>query len=257
MVALAMTVVPDPGARDRCRGLFAPPAVLRRFRVRWLVGIVGMTAAAVVASAGVGLLLAATLALGTGWLRVRRRRRTRARAEASCAVLEALEAVGGELRVGTHPSVAAARVAADLTGPVARALAVAAARGRLGGSVADGLRTAGGTVAPELARVAAAWQLSESSGIALSALLAAVRVDLLCRMRLQEHTLAELAGARATAAVLAGLPVVGVLLGQSMGASPLHVLLITPAGGVLLPLGVAFGCAGMLWTDAILQRVSR
>ncbi|MFD4181263.1 hypothetical protein ACFWPB_09120, partial [Rhodococcus sp. NPDC058514] len=67
---------------------------------------------------------------------------------------------------------------------------------------------------------------------------------------------AGLAGARATAAVLACLPVLGIALGQLMGAGPLRVLLSGGLGGLLLILGTLFVCAGLLWTDRITGRVT-
>ena len=88
-------------------------------------------------------------------------------------------------------------------------------------------------------------------------LLGAARGDLLARNRFRDRTEASLAGARATGTVLAGLPVLGVLLGQAMGASPIDVLLGGGVGGILLVLGSGLGCAGLLWTDAITERVCR
>jgi len=55
---------------------------------------------------------------------------------------------------------------------------------------------------------------------------------------------------------LAGLPVLGVALGQLMGADPLRILLGGGLGGILLLIGTALGCAGLLWTDAITGKVT-
>jgi tight adherence protein B len=169
--------------------------------------------------------------------------------------LDALEAVIGELRVGAHPSVAAEVAAQEARGEAARAFAVSAARSRLGGSGADGLRDPDSIVDTELARIADAWQVAEHYGLALAELLSAARADLLGRIRFRTRTTAALAGARATAAVLAGLPLLGIGLGQLMGAAPLHVLLSPGLGTVLLPLGAALACIGLLWTDAITRKV--
>ena len=51
-----------------------------------------------------------------------------------------------------------------------------------------------------------------------------------------------MAGARTTAAVLAGLPVLGIGLGQLIGADPSSFLLSGGAGGWLLVIGVALAC---------------
>lgn len=64
---------------------------------------------------------------------------------------------------------------------------------------------------------------------------------------------AQLAGARSTAVMLAGLPVLGLLLGTALGADPLHVLLHTGAGlGCLLVGGVLEGL-GMWWALRIVR----
>lgn len=65
-----------------------------------------------------------------------------------------------------------------------------------------------------------------------------------------------MAGARATAAILAGLPVLGVLLGQLIGAQPLRFLLGGHAGGWLLVVGTMLVCGGLLWSDRITDRVA-
>ncbi|MGB2720736.1 MAG: secretion protein F, partial [Rhodococcus sp. (in: high G+C Gram-positive bacteria)] len=108
----------------------------------------------------------------------------------------------------------------------------------------------------ELARLAAAWRVADEHGLALAELLDAVREDMLGRRRFRERTDASLAGARATALVLAGLPILGVALGQLMGANPLQILLGGGLGGMLLLIGTALGCAGLLWTDAITGKVT-
>lgn len=188
-----------------------------------------------------------------------RRRRTIADRERQAqrrGLLDGLEIVIAELRVGAHPSAACASAAAECSGIAADAFAVAAARSRLGGSGADGLRGEKSSIAVELGRIASAWQVAEGHGIALAELLEAARQDLLGRLRFRSRTESSLAGARATAAVLAGLPLLGILLGQMMGASPLHVLLGGGLGGILLVIGTVLASAGLLWTDAITGRVT-
>ncbi|MFB8001663.1 type II secretion system F family protein [Nocardia sp. NPDC056000] len=195
--------------------------------------------------------------MGTLVLRWRRARADRERAAESAQLLEGLEAVIGELRIGAHPSAAAEVAAVETVGPTARVFAVSAARSRLGGSGADAFRRTETAVPEELSRIADAWQVADRHGLALAELLAATRLDLLGRKRFRDRTRAALAGARATAAVLALLPLLGIALGQLMGAAPLRVLFASAAGAYLLPLGAALTCAGLLWTDAITGRVLR
>ena len=61
---------------------------------------------------------------------------------------------------------------------------------------------------------------------------------------------------RATASVLAGLPVLGIALGQATGANPVGVLTGGGLGGILLIVGTAFIVAGLCWSDRIVEKVS-
>ncbi|CAM5447966.1 hypothetical protein SALBM311S_11068 [Streptomyces alboniger] len=58
---------------------------------------------------------------------------------------------------------------------------------------------------------------------------------------------AQLAGARSTAVMLAGLPALGLLLGTALGADPLHVLLHTGLGLGCLLVGAVLEGLGMWW----------
>jgi tight adherence protein B len=62
-------------------------------------------------------------------------------------------------------------------------------------------------------------------------------------------------GARTTAAVLAGLPLLGIGLGELIGAEPVRFLLSRGVGGWLLVIGASLACAGLLWSDRITARV--
>ncbi|MEV6324346.1 type II secretion system F family protein [Nocardia sp. NPDC051787] len=255
-LALALVAVPAPGSRRRFARMFVGRGERRRLawstmaRAGAIAGVV-----AVLVPLGPGPFLAASMIAGTLGLRVRRSARDRRRNVERGYLLEALEAVIGELRVGAHPSTAAEVAAREVPGESARVFAVGAARSRLGGSAAEGLRRPESLVAEELSRIAGAWQVAEQHGLALAELLSAARTDLTERIRFHGRTTAALAGARATAAVLACLPCLGIALGQMMGASPLHVLFASSAGRVLLPLGTGLACAGLLWTDGITRKV--
>jgi tight adherence protein B len=54
--------------------------------------------------------------------------------------------------------------------------------------------------------------------------------------------------------VMAVLPLMGLALGVGMGADPVGVLLGTPVGNILLLVGVALTCAGLLWSARIVNR---
>ena len=66
-----------------------------------------------------------------------------------------------------------------------------------------------------------------------------------------------MAGARATATILAGLPVLSVLMGQLIGARPMAFLLGGQLGGWLLVVGLTLVCGGLLWSDRITDRAVR
>jgi tight adherence protein B len=68
---------------------------------------------------------------------------------------------------------------------------------------------------------------------------------------------AELAGPRATARMLAFLPVVGIGLGYLMGAQPLTWLISSPLGWVTLVTGIGLTTLGVWWTSVIASRVER
>ncbi|GAA5097689.1 type II secretion system F family protein [Nocardia iowensis] len=254
-LALALLAAPAASSRRRFSDLFAEPATVRKMRKDNLIRLAGVVGVLAALMFGPGPFLAAAMVVGTVWFRMRRAGRDRRRHVECAYLLDALEAVIGELRVGAHPSAAAEVAAGEARGESALAFAVSAGRSRLGGSAAAGLRQPDSIVAGELARIADAWQVAEQHGLALAELLSAARTDLVGRIRFHGRTTAALAGARATAAVLACLPLLGIGLGHMMGAAPLHVLFASSAGTVLLPLGAALACAGLLWTDAITRKV--
>lgn len=170
-------------------------------------------------------------------------------------LVEALGVMTTELRAGAHPAHAAADAAAgtDLAHRVFASVAVGA---RLGADVPSllGRHAAASTIPDELNRLAAAWALAERHGVALAELLDAVRSDLDARTRLAGQVSAQLAGPKASAAVLAGLPLLGVALGQGIGADPWHVLTATAAGQLLLITGTALACAGVIWSGRIMSK---
>ena len=105
-------------------------------------------------------------------------------------------------------------------------------------------------------RIGTAWQLSDQHGLPM--------IDLLCRgacgsagaERFRRPTRAGLAGPRATATVLAGLPALGIALGQATGADPVGVLTGGGLGGLLPIVGTALVVAGLCWSDRTWKRVS-
>lgn len=189
---------------------------------------------------------------------VRRRRARRASVVAATLaagqLADALRRITDEVRAGGHPATALAACAAD--GPLAAALlAPAAAAAGLGDDVPTALRRAG-TARPEvtadLDRVAATWSLAEHHGIPLADLLGAASDAIRWRLRFAAGVQAQLAGPRATATVLTTLPLLGIGLGELMGADPIGTLRGGVIGQALLVLGIGLMAAGNAWTERIL-----
>ncbi len=212
-------------------------------------------AAVAVALLGVGLLapvgplvLAAVAVAAVVVVRLRATGRAeRDSAARRQAVLDACEALVGELRAGRPlaPAVdGAARVWPDLA-PVA-------VRARLGGDVPDAFRQlAHRPGADVLRRVAGAWELCATSGSglvhALELVLETVRAD----QEAHRQVRTELAATRATARMVSGLPLLLLVGAQGAGARPWHVLLATLPGQVCLLTGTSLVGLGLLWIERI------
>ncbi|AOW95103.1 secretion protein F [Rhodococcus sp. WMMA185] len=255
-LALAVLVVPPSRSQPRLNAMIGGISTRRRAPVPWTVPLALIGAVAVYEMGGYFAVLATIIICATVWFRLARRRSTRAKNAELRLILSSLEVVAAELRVGTHPAAACEIAADECKGAVSAAFRAAAARSRLGGSAADGFRITSSRVGIELGRIADIWAVAEAHGLALVELLEAARADLLGRSRFSQRTEAGLAGARATASVLAGLPLLGIGLGEMMGAAPVTVLSGGGLGGILLILGAGLVCVGLLWTDRITGRVT-
>lgn len=202
--------------------------------------------------------LAAAVFAATAGLRYRRRHRGRLGVAESRELETAIDVLVGELRIGAHPAQAFAIAADETAGPVADSCRAVAARARLGADVTAGLRSVAETSAlpAQWDRLAVCWQLASEHGLAMSTLMRAAQRDIAERQRFSGQVRSAMAGARATAAILAGLPVLSVLLGQLIGADPVAFLLAGHVGGWLLVVGVTLICGGLLWSDRITDRAT-
>ncbi|GAA3865165.1 type II secretion system F family protein [Streptomyces sedi] len=171
------------------------------------------------------------------------------------AVVDFCVALAGEVQAG-RPAVAALATAgrAEL-GPLAAAPLAAA---RYGGDVPGALRSAADRPGAEgLSGVAACWEVAVQGGASLAAGLERVATALRAERDQDEELRALLAGPRATARVLAALPLGGLVLGSTMGIAPLRVLFGTPLGLCCLALGALFQWAGMAWVAALARSAER
>jgi tight adherence protein B len=161
--------------------------------------------------------------------------------------------LAADLRAGLLPGPALRLGAESLTlsaaaSPVAAAVAAAAA----GDDVPTALRTApvpGGEVG--MARLAAAWQVADTSGAPLTEVLDRLDADLTSLRRRRDLVDAQTTAATTTVRMLAVLPVLGLGLGYTLGGDPLGFLLHTAAGAVCALLALALQAAGLLWGEHI------
>lgn len=246
-LALALTVAPPP-ARHRLRH-----PTPRRVPA---LAIAAVPAAVAALMLPVTVMLAASIVIGTMLMRRRRSTARGARAAEASALQGALDVLVGELRVGAHPVAAFDVAAREVDGVVAESLRAVAARARLGADVAAGLRSfaASSRLPAHWERLALFWQLAQNHGLAIATLMRAAHRDVVERERFSARVDAGMAGARATAMVLAGLPLLGIGLGQLIGADPVDFLVSGGAGGWLLVAGVTLACSGLVWSDRITGR---
>ncbi|MFF5982858.1 type II secretion system F family protein [Streptomyces olindensis] len=237
-----------PGWRRMTGGL---RRVRGRLRPEWWAPVAGLVLAVLGASvlpvvlgaAGVPLLRRVRLAG-----RARRERERRAD-----AVIALCGALAGEVRAGRQPGEALLRAARDCGG-LADAQATVLAAARFGGDVPDALATAARQPGAEgLRGLAACWRVAVDQGAGLAAGLDRLAAALRAERDQRGDLRAQLAGARATAVMLAGLPALGLLIGGALGADPLHVLLHTPAGLGCLVVGGVLEGLGVWWVLRIVR----
>jgi tight adherence protein B len=199
---------------------------------------------------GAGLLLSTPVVAGLAAVcgaaagRALQQRSAAAAAERGCrALAEALGALAAELRAG-RPLEAATATAVDSCPDPATAGTLGPAL-RLGEPPPE---PAADDTGRALARLAAAVRLSAATGCSLAGVVTAVEDDLRARLHAGQELRSAVAGPRASATVLAGLPVLGLLMGSGVGADPWQVLTTTGPGTVLLVVGVGLELAGTAWS---------
>lgn len=247
-------VVSEPPARRLARRL--PGGLSGRRLVGWPILVAGCGAVGAVAWLGPLGLLTVPLA-GVGWLGLRWLRAARAaraaETERRAAVREVCEVLAAELRAGRTPDEALASASAVLP-----ELGPAVLAGRLGGDVPTAVREISAPGATEaLHALAAAWSVADRSGAGLAVVLDQLTTKLRADEELRQEVSAQLAAPRATARVVAALPLAGLALGLGLGADPLAFLLGTPAGLGCLVVGAGLVLAGLAWVERLARGAER
>jgi len=202
------------------------------------------------------LLVLGVVAAAAGFAAVRlvaRRRADRTAARVRGRVVDLCDGLQAELAAGQMANVALERVAGEWPAllPVTRSAAA-------GGDVSGAFRElADGPGAGDLRVVAAAWQVAHRTGHGLADALARVAQELRDAEQTRRVVTGELASARATARLVACLPLVALLMGSGAGADPWAFLLGHPVGLGCLAGGVACGIAGLAWIEALARDVER
>jgi tight adherence protein B len=185
--------------------------------------------------------------------RARRRERTSAAAD------DFLSAVSAHLAVGASPEAAIEQAADEVTDPVLSGVVARIGDAvRIGSDPPEAMITGSGAAGCEVLRwCAAAWRVAETSGASLATSIDSVVATARAERAHRRSVATALAGPRATARLLALLPVGGVALGTLLGARPLRVLTETSAGWALLFAGAGLQAAGLRWTVALVRSAER
>lgn len=231
-VAWALCQAPAPAAR------LGVARASRGRRLRASLWVVGSVLATVAVVGRLSVALSTLVAVGVAWWWLRARREGRARREENAATCAFIEALQGQLRAGVAPAEALGTASSAHPCKAAERLQEVA----VGAQPQD--------------RIGVLWAAATSHGIALSSLLEAEYVALKAGERQEAKAQAELAGAKATATMLALLPLAGVGLGGALGARPLAFLGGGGLGGVVLVCGTALLAAGTVWTHVLIHKAA-
>lgn len=235
------------------------PAVERRVRqVDVVTSLARLPAVVVVAVVAVGVVGGLAVAGWVGGLRallvceavvvavrsVDARTRRRAGMHRDEQWQEACEILATELRAGrsAEQAVTTAAVACDDLARAVRAL-------HLGGDVVASLRQI--QDAPAATGLASAWATAHASGAGLAGVVERVTDELTAQLELRREIDGQLAAPRATARLLALLPLGGMALGVFLGVDPLRMLLSTTVGLCCLLIGSVLALAGVMWVDRL------
>jgi tight adherence protein B len=218
------------------------------------IAVVAISGAVAGMRYGIGVGVAAAVIPALAWRLLRSRAVRRKRAADDKALNAALGLVCAELAAGSRTD-HALLAAADVAGRFDAAFRAAAhAVGEASDPAAALVTAAAGS---ELHPVAAALEVAVRAGAPIAAVLDRARSDVADRMATARDLTAAVSGARASAAMLAVLPALGIAMGLGLGAAPLQVLFRTSVGHGLLAAGTVLTAVGVLWMERLVSGAER
>jgi tight adherence protein B len=258
-LAGALLVWPPSGPRSRLARRRVSrdrlPARLDDLAAPLPAGVLGLAVAGVLSTPVVAVLAGACMALSArAWRSARRATRDRVALQ---ALVDGLAALAAELRAGrpVDEAVRSAAAACGVQDTSARLVRAVRDPPRRAGPVLEEPQT--DEVGLALRRISAAVLLSSQTGCSLAEVVTAVEDDLRARLRASQELRSATAGPRASAALLAALPVLGLAMGAGVGADPWGVLTTTGVGQVLLVVGVGLEIAGVVWAGRLVRQAVR
>ena len=217
----------------------------------WLVGLMPAVTLVPAPLTGAAAVLGAAVA---GAYALHRRRRARQRRDADAArVRDHCDALAADLAAGASPAVALGRLV-----PRWPEVAAIIEADRFAHDVGRAWRGLAAECRVEsLGLVALAWSFAQQTGVGLSVAMRHVAAQLRAQARVDRLVSAELASARATAWLVALLPIGVLAMGSGLGSSPWHFLLLTAPGVITLGIGLGLIWCGLWWLESIIEGVRR
>ncbi len=220
-----------------------------------VVPLAALVAASALVLRGTHLVLV-MIASASSWAvagMLRRRREARVADLRASEVLALSEAMAADLSAGQPPLLVLQRAADEW--PEFAPVAVA---GQMGADVPTALRElARRPGGQQLRIVAATWQVAHHTGAGLAGALGRAADTMRTERRTARLVATELAAARATARLLALLPVGVLVMGIGVGGDPVGFLTTSPIGVGILAAGLTLCFLGLRWLEHIADSVLR
>jgi tight adherence protein B len=221
-------------------------------RVRPTVALLGGAITGGVLAGAAGVVMGGAAGIGLlVWEDRRRAAQTIRRREGDVA--DACLALAGQLAAGVPAEQALVRHGHDWPELFAHAAGQVAVGGDLGVALRESARQPG---AAGLSAVAAAWEVAEQTGARLSATLIAVADSVRADAAVRREAEAQLASVRATARLMAVLPLVTLAVFSGGDGDAVRFLTHTPYGLACAGLAAAFVAAGLFWVHRVARSTS-